>query len=540
MKKLLISIFIIICTFIHSISHASEKPKLIIGIVVDQMRFVDLYRYANYFSEDGFKRLIKGGTNFTNAYFNYIPTTTGPGHASIYTGTVPYFHGIVGNEFYDKLLKRVVNCVEDSLYETVGSNSDGGKKSPKYLLTNTITDELKLFTNFKSKVISISIKDRGAIFPGGFTADGSFWYDSKTGNFITSTYYMQDLPEWVRKFNERKLVDKYLEQPWTLFLDSQIYSQLCWEDNSTFELDVFNEGKTSFPHKFDKLEKSKKYSAFISTPFANELILNFAKESIINEKLGTDNFPDFLSISFSSTDYIGHSWGNFSFELMDTYIRLDRQLSNFLKFLDENIGESNYLLFLTADHGAIETPQILKANKYPMKELRSSRLLDSVKTLLKNKFKTENLIENFSNGQFFINYKLLEEKNLNYDEVINTILMYIRTNFPEIQNLFTRKDFEKQTASRDSYNLSLNGWHPFRSGDVVLTLKPYVMYSLLEKGTTHGTPYTYDTHVPLIFYGWNVPKQTRNENVYVIDIAPTISTLLKIKKPSGSIGISLF
>ncbi len=517
-----------------------EKPKLIIGIVVDQMRFVDLYKYMDHFTEDGFKKLLREGANFTNAYYNYHPTTTGPGHASIYTGTTPYYHGIIGNEFNDKLQKRMVNCVEDTFYETVGSKSANGKKSPKYLLSSTITDELKLFTNFKSKVISISIKDRGAIFPGGFTADGAFWYDPENGNFITSTFYMKDLPVWVKNFNDKKLVDSFLQKSWDLLLDNKIYSSYSNEDNSPFEYDVFNEGKTSFPHKFENLTSTKKYTAFISTPFANELILKFTREAIIHENLGEDEIPDFLAISFSSTDYIGHSWGNFSFELMDTYIRLDRQLGEFIKFLDEKIGHSKYLLFLTSDHGAIETPQILKLNKFPTSELKNSDIINSVETILKNKFKTENLIENFSNGQFFINHKVLAEKNLSYNEVVNAIVIHLRTTYPEIQNIYTRLDFEKQVAKRDAENMTLNGWHPFRSGDVILTLRPYTMSRILEKGTSHSTPYSYDTHIPLIFYGWKIPAQVRNENVYVTDIAATLASLLKIKRPSSCIGVSLF
>lgn len=539
MRKINLFVIQLFFLFVFNISaQSTDQPKLVVGIVVDQMRFTDLYRYQQFFSDNGFKKLISNGSNFVNAHYNYIPTNTGPGHASIYTGTTPYFHGIINNDFYDRLTKRFVNCVQDDEMQTIGSNGDEGKKSPKNLFATTITDALKLFTNQKSKVISISIKDRGAILPAGHLADGVFWYNTKNGEFISSSYYLNDLPQWVKEFNKKNIAEKFLSSDWNLLLDAKAY-EINSPDESEFEPDFFNEGKKSFPHSFKNLKQEEKFEKLSFTPFVHDMLIELAKSAIINEQLGKNSVPDFLAISFSSTDLIGHMWGNYSYELMDTYLRLDRQIGELINFLDKEIGKGNYLLFLTSDHGAIETPGYLKKNKIPTGEIGTSKVSDSLKAFAKRKFGSESLIENYSSGSIYFNRAFIEQNNLDYKKVEEEFSIYLRNTFPEIQKIGKRSFLENQSPSRESSDLILNGWNPIKSADILFTLRPGYLYRFMERGTTHGSSYTYDTHIPLIFYGWKIPKQTVNDRVYIIDIAPTISTLLKITQPNSSFGIAL-
>lgn len=535
MKKL-ISIFILISFFSISVKGQNlNSVKLIVGVVIDQMRFNDLYRYYPYYGENGFKKLIKEGTNFTFAHYNYEVTNTGPGHASIYTGTTPYYHGIINNDFYHRSLGKNIYCVDDSEVSSVGSNTENGKKSPRNLLSTTITDELKLFTNKKSKVVSIAIKDRSAILPGGHMADGVFWYDNKIGAFISSTYYMKQLPNWLEDFNKKRFVEKYMSQSWELLLPKEAYS-VNPKDDSPYENDIFKEGKTSFLHIFENLTITEKYDKFQYTPFANQIIIELAKEVVINEGLGNDSITDFLAISFSSPDYIGHTFGNFSYEVMDTYVRLDRQLEDLIAFLDSEIGKNNYLLFLTSDHAAIETPGILRENKIPTGGIGSSRILDSLKAFSIREYGSIEIIENFSGKQLYLNRSYIQEKKLDNEVVEKSFARYLRVTFPEIQTILTRSFLETQTATRNPISFLINGWHPSLSGDVVFNLRPGYLNNLLERGTTHGSSYNYDTHIPLIFYGWNIPNQEINDPVWIVDIASTIANILKINEPNACIG----
>lgn len=530
-------IFLLSILSLLSISFAqTQRPRLVVGIVVDQMRFTDLYRYYDFYSPDGFKKLMSEGSNFTFAHYNYELTSTGPGHASIYTGTTPFFHGIIGNDFYDKRNKRMLNCVQDDNSKGIGTENSNGKKSPVNLLSSTITDELKLFTNKKSKVISVSIKDRGAILPAGHMADGAFWYDNKIGKFITSDYYMKQLPGWVKNYNDKNFVDSFLSSDWKLLLDKSVY-EINAPDESAYEKDLFKENKTSFPHSFNNLTAQEKYNAFQFTPYANQAVMELAMEAVRNEELGADEITDFLAISFSTPDLIGHEIGNYSYELMDIYLRIDRNLSELLTFLDNEVGRGNYLLFLTSDHAGIETPAYLKDNKMPVGGIGTDRVRDSLKAFAKRNFNSEDIIENFSNRQIFLNYDFIRKANLNLSDVQNAFAQYLRETFYEIQSVFIRENLENQVASRTNNNTILNGWNPSRSGDIAFNLLPGYLNNFMEKGTTHGSGYSYDTHIPLLFYGWNIPAQTINKPVYVVDIAATIASLLKINEPNACIGI---
>lgn len=534
--KIKIILFLSILSSLSITIAQSQRPKLVIGIVVDQMRFTDLYRYYDFYSPDGFKKLMSEGSNFTFAHYNYELTSTGPGHASIYTGTTPFFHGIIGNDFYDKRNNRMLNCVQDDNSNGVGTTNSNGKKSPVNLLSSTITDELKLFTNKKSKVFSVSIKDRGAILPAGHMADGAFWYDSKSGKFVTSDYYMNHLPTWVKNYNYKNFVESFLSSDWDLLLNKSIY-EINSPDESTYEKDLFKENKTSFPHSFNNLTINEKYNAFQFTPYANQAVMELAIEAVRNEDLGADEITDFLAISFSTPDLIGHEIGNYSYELMDIYLRIDRNISELLTFLDNQVGKGNYLLFLTSDHAGIETPAYLKDNKMPVGGIGTDRVRDSLKAFAKRNFNSEDIIENFSNRQIFLNYDFIRKTNLNLSDVQKAFAQYLRETFYEIQSVFIRENLENQVASRTNKNTILNGWNPSRSGDIAFNLLPGYLNNFMEKGTTHGSGYSYDTHIPLLFYGWNIPAQTVNKPVYIVDIAATVASILRINEPNACIGI---
>lgn len=537
-NKLLLPLFIL--TFFASINFAqqTEKPKLVVGVIIDQMRYDYLYRFYQFYGNDGFKRLMNEGSNFTFTHFNYEFTSTALGHASIYTGTTPFYHGIIGNNFYDKKLKKSIYCIFDPEVKSVGSNDELGQMSPKRLLATTISDQLKLATSGRSKVISIAIKDRSAVLPGGHNPDGAYWYNEKTGDFITSTYYKQQLPKWVVDFNKQKLPDLYLSQTWQLSLPLEKYN-INPPDESKYERDIFKEGKTSFPHSFQNLKGSDRYEQLRATPFGNQLLLEFVKSALDNENLGKGNETDFLAVSFSSTDIIGHEFGTHSYEIMDTYIKIDRQLAELLNALDERVGKGNYLLFLTTDHAALETPAYLRDNKMPTGGLNTKAFSDSVKTFALNKYGAKELIENISNKQIFLNRDVIKKNNLDIHKVQREIADYIRDTFPIISSIFTRDFLETQVSSRYQQNLLLNGFNPSLSGDIAYDLRPGYLPNFMEKGTTHGTTYNYDTHVPLLFYGWHVPKQTINTPVYITDIAATIANMLNITEPSASIGIPI-
>ncbi|MGE5861734.1 MAG: alkaline phosphatase PafA [Ignavibacteria bacterium] len=532
-----ITFILILLTQSIILPQKNNVPKLIVGIVVDQMRFDYTTRFYNNFGNDGLKRLLNEGTNFTFTHYNYVPTVTGPGHATVYTGTSPFYHGIINNTWFDKTEKRQVYCTEDSTVHGAGTGGNEGKQSPKRLLTTTITDQLKIASSGKAKVISISIKDRGAILPGGQSADAAYWYEHSTGRFISSSYYMEHLPKWMDEFNHKKLPDIYLSQSWELSLPLTEYT-VSTKDETTYEEDVFAEGKVSFPHNFNKLDSISKYGKLITTPFGNQLLAELAKAVIKNENMGKNSFTDFLAVSFSSPDYIGHAYGPNSVEVQDMYIKFDKQIEEFLNYLDTEVGAGNYLLFLTADHGVAENTDFLKGLKIHAGSLNLQKFIDSLKSFLKGNYGDENILEGIYGRQIFFNKAEIAKRNLKLAEIERAVKDYLYA-LPEVSQVFTRGELEKESASRTSANLILNGFNFYRSGDIAFELQPDYLTSYSGKGTTHSTKYSYDTHVPLIFFGWHIPKKTINDPVYIVDIAPTIANLLGIIEPNACIGIPI-
>lgn len=527
---------LILIGVVQSSSGQKQQPKLVIGIVIDQMKQEYLYRFENKFGEDGFKRVIKDGFMGKNMHYNYIPTKTAAGHASIYTGTTPRYHGIISNGWYSKASGRMAYCVGDSTVTGLGDKSYTGQMSPRNLQSTTITDEIKLTSNFRSKVIGVSIKDRGAVLPAGHTPDGAYWYDGKNGQFVSSSFYFETLPKWVTKFNNKKLVDKYLNQTWETTYPISEYVEST-PDNTLYENISKGKETPTFPYDLEKLRKlNGPYSLISNTPFGNNLVLDFALDAIVNEGLGEDDIVDFLAVSLSSTDYVGHAFAPNSVELEDTYIKLDQDLGKFLSYLDKKIGQDQYVLFITSDHGVVANPIFLTDHNLPGGYIGGKNIRTQISDELNKTFGEKDWILNISNEQVFLNEKLIAASNLAIEEVEQAVSKALYS-LEEIAEVYTALDLRFVSESDYLGKLLINGFNKKLSGNVLFTLKPgYLMNDYGTTGTNHGSGNTYDTHVPLIFYGAGIKKGETSRNLEIIDIAPTLSMLLNVSLPSASTG----
>ena len=532
---ILLVLFVLINSGLVAQKYYSNNPKLVIGIVIDQMRYDYLTRFDKKYGSSGFKRLLKNGFSLENAHYNYIPTYTAVGHASIFTGTTPSNHGIIGNNWYDKYEKSSIYCVDDENYQTVGNRGNKGEKSPYRLVTTTVADQLRLAQNMQGKSIGIAIKDRSAILPVGHTASAAYWFDGeKNGDWITSSYYLNSLPEWVRDFNNSEKADAYLSTPWNTLYDIETYSESIEDDNS-FEATFKGQKKPVFPHNIPKLRrKNNNFSILKKIPAGNSFTTDFAKAAIIGENLGQSEHTDFLSISYSSTDYVGHQFGVASKEIEDTYLRLDKDLASLFNFLDNKIGKSNYVLFLTADHAATQVPSYLKSVKIPGNYIKPVKFISFLKEVTQKHFNSDELIENFSNFQIFLDKEKIESLKLNYENVSNVIANASIT-YKGIYKALTAKTIQSTTFTQGILNSLQNGYNQKFSGDILLIPNPStIIYP--QKGTTHGSGYSYDTHVPIIFYGKGIKQGSSKRKYEITDIAPTISNLLNIEFPNGNSG----
>lgn len=511
-----------------------SKPKLVVGIVVDQMRHDYLTRFWDRFEDDGFKRLINDGYFLKNNHYNYVPTYTAPGHTSIYTGTTPRHHGIISNDWYDKTIDESVYCAQDDSISPVGTDSDAGKMSPNRILATTVTDQNRLATQFRGKTIGVALKDRGAIMPAGHSANAAYWYRGKNeGNFISSSYYMDELPDWVKAFNSLEKPQDYLKS-WETLHPISSYTESGTDEND-FEQGYKGKETATFPYDLEGLmEKNDSLDLIYSTPYGNNLTTDFALAAIDGEDLGKDEITDFLTISYSSPDYIGHNFGVNSKEVQDNYLRLDQDIARLLKELDEKIGEGNYTIFLTADHAGVNVPSYLKSKKIKADYFDTEKLNDKLKNLVKEEFGSADLIKNISNRQIFFDYEVLKEEQIDNDELAKT-LQHFLTNYPKIAQAYTRSMIEGSSFDGMIARRVRKGFNPKRSGDVAYELNPATI-SYPKQGSTHGSAYKYDTHVPLIFYGQGINNGQTSKPTEIVDIAPTISALLGIAFPNAATG----
>jgi predicted AlkP superfamily pyrophosphatase or phosphodiesterase len=499
-----------------------NRPKLVVGLVIDQMRWDFLYRYyERYESNGGFKRLLNNGFTCENTFINYVPTVTACGHTALFTGATPAVSGITGNEWWDYKKGDFVYCSGDDSVRTIGSVTNLGQMSPRNMLVNTIGDELKLATNFRSKVFGIALKDRGAILSAGHSADACYWYDDKTGDWISSSYYMNALPGWAQAINARKTVDSCYRLGWKLLYPFETYTQ-SYTTKKSFEYDL-----TSYV--------GKNYGFLRIIPAGNSLTVEMAKALIENEKLGTDTETDLLAVSFSTPDYVGHTFGPTSIEAEDIYLRLDKDLGNFLDYLDNQVGKNQYLVFLSADHGASQSPSFLKTQKIPSGNVDVETIFNGLNALLTQQYKVPNLCITLMNYQVYLDRDSISRNHLNIDSIGKTCIDYLLQH-PGIENAFLQKNISQVNIPFKIKEMISKGFYANRSGDIQIIFKPQWLEGITKNGTTHGGWNPYDTHIPLIFYGWNIKPGKLNKETYITDIAPTVSSLLKIQMPNGCMG----
>ncbi len=535
--KQIILLAIILCSISSPAQNTTTpsippQPKLVVGIVVDQMRWDFLYRYSSKYSQNGFKRLIREGYKCEQTHINYSPSYTAPGHASVYTGTVPNVHGITGNYWYDYKAGKMVYCTEDTTRVTVGASGKTGMMSPSRMLSTSVSDEMKLASNFRSKTIGIALKDRGSILPAGHTADAAYFYDGATGNWVTSSYYMDTLPAWVNLFNSQKKAAKYVGNNWNTLLPIAQYFESN-EDDVPFEGTFRNETRPVFEHKVSELAKPT-LEIIRATPFGNTFTLDLAKEAVINENLGADAYTDMLAVSLSSTDYIGHQFGPNSVETEDCYLRLDKDMESFFSFLDTKVGKGNYVLFLTADHGAAHAEGFLNRHHVPSGILDSDTLVVRVNELLSSEYGAGEWVLTFDNMQFYLNNDLIKNSGKDIKKIKQDIIDYALKQ-EGVAGMYDMDMPEKMLLNSHHSSMIMNGYYQGRSGDLFLLMESGWREGFL-KGTTHGTIYPYDTHIPLIFMGWKIKAGSDYSDVNITDIAPTISALTRCQEPSGSIG----
>jgi len=532
-----INLLLLVWGLTHAMQAHSQKenPRLVIGIVVDQMRNDYIERYWSKFGEEGFKKLVKEGYRYRNMHYTYVPTYTAPGHASIYTGTTPASHGIVANDWYDRKLGKEIYCTSDTSVASVGATpGKQGQMSPRNMLAGTVGDELRNFYKNRSRVIGIALKDRGAILPAGHSANAAYWLDGESGNWISSSFYMTALPAWLQQYNAQKPVQAYLEKSWTTLLPLEAYTESLPDENP-YETPFKGKDKAVFPYDLKALTaKNGKLNLIRSTPWGNSLTADLAQLIIEKEEMGADAFPDMLCVSFSSTDYIGHQFGPDAVETEDAYLRLDSEIARLVKFAEEKVGKNKVLFFLTADHGGATTPSYLMQRKMNAGYFDSASMRDSVNKWILEKFSGTNWILKWTNDQIYLNEPEIRAKGFEIARV-ELYLCNKLTELSGIRSAVAASDVRRFNFQNNAAAFVQKGYYAKRSGNIHLILEPsWMEYS--KTGTTHGSSYSYDTHIPMLWYGSGVPAGSSTERVSIEDIAPSVSNFLGIPLPNASTG----
>ena len=517
-----------------------EPPRLVVGIVVDQMRTDYLYRYWDNYGDGGFKRMVHEGAFLRDAHFNYMPTYTGPGHASVYTGTTPAFHGIVGNDMFVRTTGQGLYCVQDDAVKGVGAEGPGGHRSPRNLLATTIADELEQRFDRKSRTIGIAWKDRGAILPIGRTGDAAYWFGGGTeGAFITSTWYMDALPQWVQDFNAKRLAAQYLQGTWDLLLPRERYHQVLPDDNP-YEKPLPGATSATLPQDlralFDAGGGNTGLLAYV--PGSNTLTTDLALAAVEGEGLGADGYTDLLAVSYSAPDILGHRVGPRALELEDMYLRLDRELARLFTFLDAKVGKGRYTVFLTADHAAVDVPEYLKDLRGSAGYVSTAELQRAVVDALVKRYGAGQWVRHAINEQFFLNDSLIAAKGLSPAEVQQAAADALRMH-PQVSMVHTASDLVRHAAQDGVWRMVQDGFMAQRSGDVCYVLRPGHFDApdgAPRQGTTHGSPWRYDTHVPILFMGSGVRKGEVLRPTRITDIAPTVAMLVGMTMPDACTG----
>jgi predicted AlkP superfamily pyrophosphatase or phosphodiesterase len=513
--------------------NSGKKARLVVGIVIDQFRYNYLTRFEDQFGEGGFKRLLNGGAVFSNANYIHTPTYTACGHATFMTGATPAMDGIVGNEWYDRESGKRVTSVNDDKTKLLGGREGASGMSPHRLVGTTVGDEMKLASGGKAKVIGISYKDRSAILPSGKRPNGAYWFSLDTGNFVSSTYYFDDLPAWVKTFNRDHHSSMYFGKKWERLLPESVY-QRSEPDDAPYEKSSYGR---LFPYTLNGGEEkpgSKFYNQFEASPYANEQLVNFAKAAIESEGLGADDVTDLLTISFSSNDLVGHAFGPYSQEVQDMTLRLDRTLAELFNYLDKKIGLDQVIIALTADHGVGPVPEQVQALGYGGR-IDAKTATDAVTAALNHRFGEEKWVLNFVNGNIYLDEAAIARRKLDLAEVESVASQAV----VKIQGIAAAITGTQIMSGRwpntPIANSVANGFFPQRNGNLIVV--PRAFYLFGESSTaTHGTPYSYDTHVPVILFGPGIAAGHYASVSSPADIAPTLSQLLRVEKPSNAVG----
>lgn len=517
-----------------------QPPKLVVGIVVDQMRADYLYRYWDNFGDGGFKRLATSGAFLRDGHFDYIPTETGPGHASVYTGTTPSRHGIVANDRYVRSTGATDYCVSaDDTIRGVGMDDGTGRRSPRNLLATTLADELERRFDGRSRTIGIAFKDRGAILPIGRTGDAAYWFaGGSDGAFGTSTWYMHELPDWVQRFNGERLASAYLGRTWDLLLPGDRYHTPLPDDNA-FEIPLSGAASPTLPLNLQALHKASGSTGIIAfTPWGNTLTTDFALAALEGEQLGTDAVTDLLAVSYSSPDILGHRMGPRALEVEDMYLRLDLEIARLLDELDRRVGKGAYTVFLTADHAGVDVPAYLRSLKgsagYPDVQAMEREL----NAELARRFGPGKWVRRMINEQVFLNDSLIRARKLDGERVQRAAADHLLTD-PLIAEALTASDLARFPYTEGIRRHLQRGFMPQRSGDVLYAYRPgfFEPYgSSPAKGTTHGSGWNYDTHVPILFYGHGVRPGNVLRRASITDIVPTVCAIVGMTMPDAASG----
>jgi predicted AlkP superfamily pyrophosphatase or phosphodiesterase len=539
----------------------ATRPRLVLLVVVDQFRADYLERFGDLFAENGLRRLVTQGALWTNANYDHMPTYTAPGHATTMTGTWPSENGIIANDWYDREAGRIVSNASDpedriaadgryqSRWQLFGGGTLEHASSPRRLTASTLGDELRLATNDRSKVIGISVKDRAAILPAGRHANAAYWFSSATGNMVSSSYYFNDLPAWVKHFDDARPADKFFGKRWDYLLGSDAeYVRRQGADAPPWENIGNVPGDTNkFPHTVtggaDKPSPAF-YGALDATPFSNDILVDFAEQAIDNEALGKDADTDVLTVSFSANDYVGHRYGPYSQEMMDVTLRVDRQIGALLDFVDNRVGLQNTLVAFTADHGVAPIPEHAAALGLPGGRISNADVMNAVRNSVRARFSksvdkdttADYVSDVLLNANVFFNTVALKRDGIDRAEAERAACEGALT-VPGIGRCFTRTQLEAgEILSSDAVaRRVLHGFSQRRSGDVIVLAEPF-KYLGDTIPATHGSPYNYDTHVPLIIMGAGVAAGRYNQPATPADIAPTLASLLRVQPPSNATG----
>lgn len=540
------TIFLILFVFIKISGQGAYlppyKPRLVIGIVVEQLRYDQIERFRSRLSENGIRKLLNEGTFFQNASFQYMLTQSAPGYATISTGTEPSLHGITSDNWYVPLKNELIYCTKDISVNPVGGSYEAGLHSPVNLQASTYSDELKMATNRKAKVFAVGMKEYSAILSAGHAADGAFWYDNTSGTWMTCTYYADSLPVWVTDFNALDLSASYLSNPWNLYRPAEEYSD-CLPDSNVYESGFG--GRNYFPYDLKKLgakgsnNSRHDFSLLRETPFGNEFTTDFAIRLMEKEKLGKDDVTDYLSICYSSTDYIGRRFGPSSVEMGDAILRLDHDIADLLTFINDSLGKKNVLIYFTSAHGISEIPTVLEKNRIPSGYFKQNQALQLLRSYLNAVYGEGDWVKGYSEKQIFLNRTLIEDARIPLEEIQKKVARFL-VQFSGVASAYPYSAFEANDFGNGNLKRIINNFSPQRSGDVIVTLNPGWVEKEGDYITNNNSPYEYDSHVPLIWYGWAVNRSTVSRKVNMTDIAATLSLLSKVPIPNASTGEPLF